>query len=135
MHPGTTRSQGVILPQHQRLGEEIPEQDLPALSVHNFEKLETWAGQYVDKTGKLKPGFFIRYLGNWYLDPNGAHWFSTLQPLSKELSDNVQRSFERKTRATNIEEIPVEDAVDVIAEETVSPVVPPADVAIMEEAG
>ena len=53
MHQNATRPIGVTIPEGQRSGEEIPDQDLPTLSVHNFSKLETWAGRYVDKSGKL----------------------------------------------------------------------------------
>lgn len=135
MHPNATRPVGVTIPQGQRAGEEIPEQDLPALSVHNFSKLETWAGRYVDKSGKLTPGFYIRYQGNWYLDPKGPDWFSSLQPLSKEHEANAQAAYERATRATNTTEVPVEDAVDVMADDMAAEQPPGDAVDVMGEAG
>jgi len=135
MHQIANRPAGVTIPQGQRSGEEIPERDLPTLSVHNFSKLETWAGRHVDKSGKLVPSFYIRYQGNWYLDPAGPNWFGTLQPLSKEHESNVQTAYERTTRATNTVEVPVEDAVDVMAGEVADESPPDDHVNVMGEAG
>jgi hypothetical protein len=132
MHPNATRPVGVTIPTGQRSGEEIPDRDLPTLSIHNFEPLETCAGRYVDKSGKLVPGFFIKYAGTWYLDPNGPNWFGTLKPLAAELEANVQRAYEQRTKARDVPEIPTDDVVDVIAdEEGTAPLAPPADVDVV----
>ena len=133
MHPNAVRPVGVTQPAGQRAGEENAG-DLPSLSIHNFEPLETFAGRYVDKSGKLIPGFFIKYAGAWYLDPNGPHWFGTLKPTSKDLGENVQMAYEQRTKAQNVPEIPMEDAVEVIADETAAEV-PAEDVDVMPEAG
>ncbi len=131
MHQNTGRPMGVTKPVGQRGGDEDAT-NLPTLSVHNFKRLETFAGRYVDKSGKLVAGFYVKYGDAFYLDPNGPHWLGTLKELSKEHEGNAQAAYEQLTKAIGIPDIPTEDAVDVIAEETAAqPVAPPVDVDVL----
>lgn len=129
------RPLGVTIPQGQRRGDEIPAGDLPSLSVHNFSRLEMFVGRYVDKTGKLVPGLYVKRGDDFYLDPNGPHWLGTLQELSKDHVTNVRREYERLTNSTPVDAVPSEDAVDVVAGEVAEEPTAPADVDVLPEEG
>lgn len=129
MIPGNMQ-RGVMIPASQRAA-DTDKTDLPSLSLHNFNRLETFAGQYVDSSGRLVPGFFVKFGDDWYLDPNGPSWFANLKPISEKLLPNVRSAHERIVgRLTNTAEIPTEDKVEIMAAEP-TPAEPPADVDVV----
>lgn len=119
--PNQLRPTGVTIPEGQRAEAQPQDHNLPTLSVHNFGKLEMFAGQYVDSSGKLNAGFYVKFGDEFYLDPNGPAWFGGLKPLSDRHKQAVRARYESMLGNQDTTDVPTEDEVDVVAGEMANP--------------
>jgi hypothetical protein len=92
--------------------------NLPDLTITGLTGLEFFAIEYVER-GKKQSGLVVNANGILYLAPNGMQWLTGMRPLSDKLTKNVNDALDR-VRGVAPEDVPVEDNVDVIAEELAS---------------
>lgn len=110
-----TRPVGVKIPEGQ-LSERT---DLPSLTLVHLVPMEFLAAQYVDKSGKMVTGLFVKSGSDWYQAPNGEQWLAQFRPLSPKMEANAKEKYSKLTGKSDITDVPLTDNVDVIAEETV----------------
>lgn len=109
------RHVGVMIPSGQ-LEERTNLADLTVVSVNPFEMM----GIVYVENGRLKPALVVKDTeGMLYLAPNGDQWTRGLRQLSNKLARNVKDGLDR-VRGVSPTDVPMEDNVDVIAEEMAS---------------
>ena len=107
---------------HRPVGVKVPDgqlydrSDKADLTVEHLLKMEFFAAQYVEN-GKLKSGLIVQSGGHFYLAPNGSTWLAGMRELSAKMTDNVKALYDQTTSGS-IEDVPIEDTVDIIAQAT-----------------
>lgn len=113
---------------HRHVGVKTPEgqihdrSDKADLTVEHLMPMEFFGAQYVEN-GKLKTGLVVQSGGKFYLAPNGGQWLADMRELSEALTGNVKAIYDR-IKGGPLEDVPHEDAVDIIATATASEGVP-----------
>lgn len=105
------RHVGVAIPE----GQNAERSNLPTHTVTNIMDLEFKGIQYVDHNGVLVQTLAVVDAdGNVYEAPDGSKWLRGLLPFKTKIAENV-RAIVRASAP--LEDVPLEDGVDIIAEE------------------
>jgi hypothetical protein len=83
------------------------------LTVLSMADLQFLAVEYADN-GKAKQALIVSAGGILHMAPNGMEWLSKMQPLSEKFAANIQAVIDKHNGAP-VENVPKEDAVDIIA--------------------
>ena len=122
-------------PSPRHVGVKIPtgqlydKSDKPALTVVGLVELKFYAVQFVDKKGTKVPMLAMKSAdGELYEAPNGTAWLNDAKPLSQQLKTNIEDVLATAPRAGSsvADNVPTEDAVEVMATEVVAEVTPAA---------
>jgi hypothetical protein len=105
------RHVGVMISQ----GQLTEPSNLPDLTLTGFTSLKFYAIEYVER-GRKQQGLVVDANGTLYLAPNGMQWLTGMRELSERLGKNVKDGIAR-SQGVAPEDVPVEDNVDVIAQE------------------